>query len=162
MAKIYVASSWRNKLHPGIVVYLREKGHEVYDFRNPPHGRGGFAWSEIDPNWQKWTANEYREALASPIAMEGFLADFHGMKWAEVCVLVLPCGRSAHLEAGWMAGHGKYTIVWTHDGEEPELMALLCNQIVTSSSELQQALQNFDNNKRLDLNPPHVVAQLHE
>jgi len=34
--KIYVASSWRNDYYPKVVAKLREAGHEVYDFRNPP------------------------------------------------------------------------------------------------------------------------------
>ena len=35
MARIYVASSWRNVYYPEVVTRLREAGHEVYDFRNP-------------------------------------------------------------------------------------------------------------------------------
>ena len=141
MAKIYVASSWRNELQPGVVKVLRDAGHEVYDFRNPPHGRGGFAWSEIDPNWRAWTAREYRDALTSPIAKAGFDSDAAGMIWADTCLLVLPCGRSAHLEAGWMAGRDKLTIVLTRDGEEPELMALLSDHICVSMDEVLQALE---------------------
>ena len=34
--KIYVASSWRNGYYPDVVDKLREAGHDVYDFRNPP------------------------------------------------------------------------------------------------------------------------------
>ena len=36
--KIYVASSWRNEYYPEVVEKLREAGHDVYDFRNPPSG----------------------------------------------------------------------------------------------------------------------------
>lgn len=43
MAKIYVASSWRNSFQQDVVKFLRDVGHEVYDFKNPPHGRGGFS-----------------------------------------------------------------------------------------------------------------------
>lgn len=42
MAKIYVASSWRNPYFPEVVKRLRAEGHDVYDFRNPPHGGNGF------------------------------------------------------------------------------------------------------------------------
>ena len=42
MAKIYVASSWRNPFYPDVVETLRKAGHDVYDFRNPPHGGSGF------------------------------------------------------------------------------------------------------------------------
>jgi len=122
-----------------VVDALRAVGHNVYDFRNPPK-RTGFAWSQIDSNWLDWTAKDYREALASPIAQEGFAADFDGMAQAEACVLVLPCGRSAHLEAGYMAGEGKPVYILTRDGEEPELMALLCTKVCVSLAEIIDAI----------------------
>ena len=139
MSKIYVASSWRNKFQPEIVVQLRAEGHEVYDFRNP-FPNTGFAWSELDANWMGWNAREYRENLKKPRAQEGFNSDFGAMKWADTCVLVLPCGRSAHLELGWMAGAGKRTVILTRDGEEPELMALLADHICVSMDEVTAIL----------------------
>ena len=36
---------------------------------------------------------------------------------------------------------GRRLIIWTHDGEEPELMALMANHIVTSGEELLAALE---------------------
>jgi len=70
--KIYVASSWRNKWQPEIVLLLRSAGHEVYDFRNPCEGNTGFKWSDIDNNWESWTPEEYIKCLKSPIAENGF------------------------------------------------------------------------------------------
>lgn len=141
MSRIYVASSWRNSYQPSVVGVLRLAGHEVYDFRAPPNGVPGFAWREIDENWQTWTANEYRRHLTThPIAARGFVSDLRGMQWADTCVLVLPCGRSAHLEAGWFCGSGKRCIILTQDGEEPELMALLATEICTSIAEVLTAL----------------------
>lgn len=137
MARIYLASSWRNHFQPAMVDLLRRHHHEVYDFRNPPNGVPGFAWSEIDANWQDWTAKEYRHHLTtSPIAARGYVSDLRGMEWADTCVLLLPCGRSAHLEAGWFCGRGKRCIILTQDGEEPELMALMAHDICTSSQEV--------------------------
>lgn len=137
MNRIYVASSWRNTYQPYVVSALRDAGHEVYDFRRPSNGVPGFAWSEIDPDWQTWSAKRYRELLTThPIAARGFVADLRGMQWADTCVLVLPCGRSAHLEAGWFCGQGKRCIILTRDGEEPELMALLATDICVSLPEV--------------------------
>ena len=139
MAKVYAASSWRNPYQPHVVERLRSAGHRVYDFKNPPNSTG-FEWGKIDPCWGTWTAAEYRAALRSPEAQRGFASDFDAMQWAEVGVLLLPCGRSAHLELGWMAGRGKKTIIWTRDGEPLELMALLCSTICITEAEVLAAL----------------------
>ncbi len=140
--RVYVASSWRNKYQPSIVNDLRRWGHEVYDFRHPFFGlKEGFAWSEIDPEWQAWSPERYRDLLLhSPVAALGFQSDFRAMCWADTCVLVMPCGRSAHLELGWCAGAGKYTIVHIPEPCEPELMNLLADQITTTEAELRSAL----------------------
>ncbi len=143
MARIYVASSWRNPQQPGVVQCLRARGHAVYDFRNPPNGIPGFAWSELDLNWESWTAEEYvHNITTNPIAARGYMSDLRGMEWADTCVLLLPCGRSAHLEAGWFCGRGKRCIILTQDGEEPELMALMANAICTGMSEVLMHLED--------------------
>lgn len=137
MARIYVASSWRNEWQPEIVRLLRVHGNEVYDFRNPPSGVSGFSWSELDPNWKSWTADQYIAALMEhPRAAQGYMNDLRAMEWADTFVLVLPCGRSAHLELGWAAGRGKRTFILTQDGEEPELMALMADNICSSIGEI--------------------------
>ncbi|WP_421878341.1 hypothetical protein [Pacificispira sp.] len=139
--KIYLASSWRNEKQPHIVNELRAEGHDVYDFRRPFHTHRGFQWSDIDPNWQAWTAEEYRRHLVThPQAARGYMNDLRAMEWADCCVLLLPCGRSAHLEAGWFAGRGKPVHILTRDGEEPELMALMATSICIDLDELRGAL----------------------
>lgn len=139
MARIYLASSWRNAQQPAVVDALRRAGHDVYDFRNPPYSTG-FKWSDIGLELP-CTAEDYRKALLShPRAAQGFMADFAAMRWADTGVLLLPCGRSAHLELGWMAGAGKRTFIVTQDGEEPELMALLADQICVRVGELLREL----------------------
>lgn len=108
MTSIYVASSWRNPYQPDIVNALQRDGHTVYDFRHPPGGEHlGFSWSDVDPDWEQWTIERYMLALVHPIAQAGFDSDYDAMRAADVCVLVLPCGRSAHLEAGYFVGAGK-------------------------------------------------------
>lgn len=134
--KIYVASSWRNEYQQMVVEVLRSMGHEVYDFRNPPNGSGGFAWSDIDEDWENWTTDQYKKALLHPVAEEGFNSDFDGMKWADACVMVLPCGRSANTEAGWMKGAGKEVYVFSPIKQEPELMYKLYDGVISSADEL--------------------------
>ncbi len=120
--RIYVASSWRNSHQQRVVELLRELGNEVYDFKNPPHGNTGFSWSQIDEDWEQWTTEQYAEALTHPLAEAGYKSDKDGMDWADTCVMVLPCGRSANTEAGWMKGAGKKVFVYSPIKQEPELM----------------------------------------
>ena len=128
--KIYVASSWRNHLQAGVVAALREMGHTVYDFRHPPQG-AGFGWKQIDKDWQSWTPSRWLEALAHPLAVAGFKSDMDALKWADACVLVMPCGKSAHLEFGYAVGAGKKTVYFQMEKAEPELMAKMADHIVT-------------------------------
>ncbi len=129
MSRIYVASSWRNVYQQDMVKALRKAGHEVYDFKNPPHGKGGFKWALIDHSWEEWSTKEYINNLKHPVSEAGFKSDLDAMEWAEVCVLVLPCGRSAHAEAGWMQGSGRRTIVYIPEKQEPELMYKLFGMV---------------------------------
>ena len=140
MARIYVASSWRNAYYPEVVVKLRQAGHEVYDFRNPPHGGNGFRWTDIDKDAFDWTFGQYAEGLHHPLAERQFKADLEALDWADTCVLVLPCGRSAHTEAGWMAGAGKRVIVYIPEMQEPELMYKLFDGVCDSIDSLIEAL----------------------
>lgn len=130
MARVYVASSWRNPYQPEVVACLRAAGHEVYDFRDPEENPGGFHWADVDPDWQEWTVRDYIDHLDHPVAEKGFGADLRAMEWADACVLVLPCGRSAHTEAGWFAGRGLKTIVYIPEKQEPELMYKLFDAVV--------------------------------
>ena len=146
--RIYVASSWRNPYQPGVIEVLRSAGFAVYDFKNPtvgyhnpdglPHG---FQWSEIDSDWQSWTPAAYREALAHPLRARGFASDRGAMAWADTSVLLRPSGRSAHMEAGWMAGTGRRDVILALGENEPELMVKLFTGICLTVDELVDTLR---------------------
>lgn len=137
---IYLASSWRNAYQPALLRRLRDEGHEVYDFRNPREGDHGFQWSEVDPEWQEWTARQYRLSLQHPLAESGFRSDMEALHWAEVVVLLLPSGRSAHSEAAWACGQGKPVIVHIPEPCEPELMYKMFAAITCDDQELVEVL----------------------
>jgi len=116
---IYVASSWRNEHQQDVVRALRLAGHEVYDFR----AAEGFSWKDIDSNWKNWTTEEYKRALEHPLAKKGYEADMAALMGADLCVLVLPAGRSAAYEFGHHCGRtGRPGIVYIPEPCEPELM----------------------------------------
>lgn len=137
---IYIASSWRNPYYEDVVKRLKKEGFEVYDFRNPPHGGNGFHWTDIDENALNWTFKEYEEGLHHPLAERQFAADLEALKASDTCVLVLPCGRSAHIEAGWCAGAGMKVIVYIPEMMEPELMYNLFDKVVDNLDDLVETL----------------------
>ena len=141
MARIYVASSWRNKYFPEVVTRLREAGHEVYDFRNPPHGGAGFHWTDVDPDAPNWTYAQYAEGLHHPLAERQFQADIDALTWADTCVLGPPCRLRAHPAAGWPAASGVRVLAYLPDMLEPELMYKLFDAVAGSLDELVELLQ---------------------
>ena len=56
--------------------------------------------------------------------------------------MLLPCGKSAHLEAGWFIGRGKSTFILLEDKDsvESELMYKLANKICLTLIELRDEL----------------------
>lgn len=140
MSRIYVASSWRNGYQPGVVMALRRAGHDVYDFQHPQPGDDGFSWSQIDPAWEHWSLEQYRKALEHPLARSGFAHDCGALDQSEVCVLVLPCGRSAHLELGYAIGRGKRAFVLALESSEPELMYSWVERVCGSVEDLLAAI----------------------
>lgn len=142
---IYVASSWRNKFQPEVVQKLRALGHRVYDFRgggdgwDPADGEGGFAWSEVDPDWQTWPADvkRYLKGLDHPRAVEGYRRDMNALRKADACIMVMPCGPSASMEMGWAAGARKLVAVYAPEIREPDLMVKMAHHITSSWSSIE-------------------------
>lgn len=140
---IYVASSWRNTQQPTVVKALRADGHKVYDFRHPSTEDSGFHWSEIDPAWQSWSPADFRCNLQHALAITGFDLDMTALRDAELVVLVLPCGRSAHLEFGHAVGSGARGVILLSDGE-PELMYRMADRLCLNISELRSVAQELE------------------
>lgn len=143
--QIYVASSWRNIRYPEVVSRLRSEGHDVYDFRNPAVGDEGFSWRQVpgapEADHRKgWPAADVVRVLAQPRAQAGFKSDMDALRSCDACVLVLPCGRSAHLELGWAVGAGRRTIVLLDDPAEPDLMHLMVDRICLDLDQVVEEL----------------------
>lgn len=158
--KIYVASSRLNDRQPEVVAKLRAEGHDPYDFRNSAPGNHGFSWRDLDPEWQSWSLEEFRDRLNDPIAQNEFANNFAAMSNADAFVLVLPCGRSAHLEVGWAIGRGIPTAILLDRRErvqaqvsEPELMYSLVGtggKLCVNLDECTEWLRNHEISKSLN------------
>ena len=127
-----------------MVELLRRRGCAVYDYREPADGVTRFAWSAIDSGWEQWDARQFVDGLDHPQAQAGFGRDLAGLSDADLCVLVQPCGASAHLELGWAAGRGMTTcVVLDPVAPRVELMYRLADSLVIGLPGLEALLDHL-------------------
>lgn len=89
---------------------LRSDGHQVFDFTDPvnrPEGLGHFVFNASDWAGKPLKEIDWLEFLQFEATRTAFNSDRGGLDWADTVVLILPCGRSAHMEAGYAVGKGK-------------------------------------------------------
>jgi nucleoside 2-deoxyribosyltransferase len=107
--KIYLASSWKNvMLVRDFAECLRERGYEVDDFTDDSNGRFSFSFNKL-PEIEKHNAIS---VLKFPEVQQAFTEDKKWIDWSDCVLMILPCGKSAHLEAGYAKGQGKKLIIY--------------------------------------------------
>lgn len=139
MAKIYLATSWKNEHYTRVLALLRENGHTVYDFREK-----GFLFSQLvseGVDVEKLSAREQYELLNHDTAERAFQMDMEGLQSSDVLVMMYPCGNDAHLELGWAVASGLYTIIYINDGYRVGLMDKMANRFVFSDQQLLEELR---------------------
>jgi len=133
--RIYLASSWRNEHYYAMLKWLREKGHAVYDFR---HANSAFQWEDVDPEKAMSTVDSYLAHIDDERCERAFSNDMNALMNCDALVLLMPCGRSAHWEAGYAAGANKPTAIFLNpDKFEPDLMHKGANLITNSLDKLE-------------------------
>ena len=103
MKSVYLIGSLRNPRVQEIATYLRQLGWQVFD---DWHAVG----EDCDIRWKEYEQKRGRtlpEALAGAHAQNVFLFDKTHLDNSECAVVVLPAGRSAMLELGYVIGTGK-------------------------------------------------------
>lgn len=107
MKTIYLIGSLRNPEVPKIAAKIRQAGLFVFD---DWYAAGPIA----DDSWQayeKERGTSYEAALSSWAAQHVFQFDRFHLDRSHIGVLVMPAGKSGHLELGYLAGQGKPTFV---------------------------------------------------
>lgn len=117
MTRIYIASSWKNaEKVRGLSGFLREEGNDVFDFTDPEWKVPGLP-DHFVFNASKWFGTPLNEIdwldfLKEPITEKAFNTDKAGIDWADLVILLVPSGRSSHLEAGYAVGCGKPLFIY--------------------------------------------------
>lgn len=142
---IYVASSWRNPIQVAVVTALNIASHHqnlgwnVYDFRDEANqGESGFHWSDVITDYDDGTLtiDAYLKGMDSDEAKRGFERDMEALAFADTTILVLPCGRSAHLELGVAVGAGQNTAILLEEPVTAELMYKMADYLSPSLFDL--------------------------
>lgn len=111
MKQIYLAGSFA---HKGYVRNLAEKirfyGHEVYCFCD--ENEVAFRLSEKIRENDLHKTFTPQTALQNPQVRLIGLENWTQLKEVDIVVVALPCGKSAHLEAGWAKGQGKKVYIY--------------------------------------------------
>ena len=133
MSSIYLIGSLRNPRIPEIAKELRTAGHEVFD---DWHSVG----PDADTKWQEYEiyrGRSYKEAIEGYHATDVFEFDKRHLDRCEIGVLVLPAGKSAHLELGYIIGRGKTGyVLFDAEPERFDIMYQFANGVYFSVEEL--------------------------
>jgi len=133
---IYLIGSLRNPEIPRIGNALREEGYQVFD--------DWFAAGPIaDDSWrdyEKARYHSYVEALRGWAADHVFQFDLHHLNRADMGVLVLPAGRSAFTEFGYLVGRGKPTHILLDSPDRWDGMLKFATGVHTNLDDLIFAL----------------------
>ncbi len=138
MKSVYLIGSLRNPVVPEVAAYLRDGGFEVFDDWYA-------AGPEADDYWQKYETQRghtYAEALKGYAAKHVYEFDLWHLNRCDIGVLLLPAGKSGHLELGYMIGQGKPGFVlFDKVPDRYDVMYQFAQSIAMSKEELLEQLK---------------------
>jgi hypothetical protein len=115
--KIYVMGSLKNPDIVRVGNAIRELGYDAFE---DWHG-GGEGADDAWQNYEHLRGRTYKEALYDRYATHIFEFDKFHLDESIAGVLVLPAGKSGHIELGYLAGQGKPVyVLFDKEPKQPE------------------------------------------
>lgn len=140
--KVYLIGSLRNPEVPKLAETLRGRLPEWQVFDD-----WYAAGPEADDRWmeyEKARGNDFIAALDGHAANHVYEFDKHHLDTCDAVVLVLPAGKSGHLEFGYCRGRGTPGFILLH--QEPErfdVMYRFASEVVNTTDALVQCLEDI-------------------
>lgn len=136
--ELYLIGSLRNPEIPVIANELRSVGVDVFDdwYAAGPHADD--CWRD----YEKGRNHSYRTALQGHAARHVFDFDHHHLRRVDGALLVLPAGRSGHMELGHASGLGKKAYVLLDNPERWDVMYQFAKDGIFFSR--QEMLEHFN------------------
>ena len=148
---VYLVGSLRNPRVPVVAKQLRAAGFDIFD--------DWFASGPIaDDSWRDYEQDHrdhnMAQALAGIAAQHVYLHDKKWLDTAGAGILMMPAGKSGHLEIGYLAGQGKPTFaLFEEDPERFDVMLNFLNAVTYSVEELITCLASLPSDSSAPTNP---------
>lgn len=138
MLKVYLIGALKNRAIMDLANRLRAEGLEVFDEWITPGPEADSFLHE----WAKKQGLNYKQTLNSYAARHVFEFDKHHIDRCDVGVLVMPAGKSAHTEMGYMIGCGKKVyMLFDAEPDRVDVMQLFATDIFFNVEDLVAALK---------------------
>jgi len=139
MKRIYIIGSLRNPKVLELGNLLREAGFEVFDDWMAAGPIADDSWRD----YEKQKGHTYAEALQGVAAEHVFEFDLKHLNLSDMAVLLMPSGKSAHLELGYMLDKGKPGFVlFDQEPERYDVMYKFASGIFFKQEDLIEALRS--------------------
>lgn len=121
MKSIYIIGALKNREIMNLANEIRVLGFDVFDDWLTP----GPEADSFLLQYEKNRNHSYKEALRGYAAQHIFYFDKKHIDRCDMAIMVMPCGKSGHLELGYVLGCGKKGFILFES--EPERMDLMYN-----------------------------------
>jgi nucleoside 2-deoxyribosyltransferase len=132
--------SLRNEKVPETANILEAEGFEAFDSWFSPGPEADDFWRK----YEKARGRTYAQALKSYAGQHVFEFDKYHIDRCDIGVLLMPAGKSGHLEFGYMLGTGKPGfILFEEEPERWDVMYQFATGIFFSLEDLLKELENL-------------------
>jgi nucleoside 2-deoxyribosyltransferase len=130
---VYIIGSLRNPEVPKVAAALRRVGFDAFDDWYTAGPKADDIWRD----YEKARGRGYVEALDGHHAKHVFDFDRHHLNRCVGGVLVLPAGRSAWAEMGYLRGQGKWVLALVPESPERwDIMLRFATSVHTNLGDL--------------------------
>lgn len=137
---IYLIGSLRNPEVPKIANTLRAQGFCVFDSWYAPGPDADDYWRD----YEKQKGCSYKGALKGHAAQHIFEFDKKWLDSADAAVMVMPAGKSCHMELGYMIGQGKPAfILFDQEPERFDVMHNFATDVFFNLDECVKTLRRY-------------------
>ena len=137
---VYLIGSLRNPEINRLAAAIRELGFEVFDDWTAAGPTADDSWRD----YEKQRGHNYVQALQGYAAKHVFALDKAHLDRADLVVMLMPAGKSGHLELGYSLGKGKPGFVlFDQEPERFDVMYQFATGIFLEEQKLLEALKTY-------------------